>query len=1159
MHKSFGVLLIGLACSLAALAQPQTAQLSGRVTDASGAAIPGASILVTDPEKGFKTVVVSDERGDYTIPQLLPDDHYTVAVSKSGFKGIVQPNLSLQIAQTAKLDFSLEVGSATETVNVSSTPPQLDTQTSSMGQVISGQTVEDLPLNGRSSFRLIALTPGVTFSQNAYGQFGDVPVNTNQDTSFTINGGRGSSNEILIDGVPSSTGFFNEITTLPIVDETQEFKVESNNLSAEYGRYGGGAVNVSTKSGTNNYHGDVFEFLRNSYLDANDWFNKRAGGIRAPFRMNQYGGTVGGPISIPHVYSGRDRTYFFFSFQGTQRVKGNTFIGTVPTAAEKTGDFSALCTAYDANGVCVPGKGTQLYNPFSTNATTKIRTPFANNIIPAALIDPVAAKIATYYPSPNTGATGALTNNFLSNAAVRVGQNVYGIRIDQGVTAKYRLSARYAYSNSNLTQPNTFGNIADRSGAVGTTRFRNQSFSFDNVYTISPSLLLTVNYGFARWYQIRQTLSYGFDNGTLGFPSALVSAITLPMFPSVNINGYTGLANQSYNNNGNDAHAVLASLTKILGRHNIIAGVDGRLHRINYFNVVNSGGTYSFTVAQTQGPNGSVTTGGNSYASFLLGAGNSGNIPIGSGVEMQDLYGAVYAQDNIRVTPQFTLNLGVRYDRESPYLDRHNALNYFDPTIASPATNPSFPQLKGGLVFANVAGQPRNVYSSSHTNIVPRVGFAYSPDTLTSIRGGFGMSYAPLELTNNNLGFAPSLGYASATAWNVSNDNGLTPANLLRNPYPQGLVQPTGNALGAATQLGQDITVWNHSPQTPLSVQWNLDVQHQFPSTILFDLGYSASRGEHLTSTLALNQLDPKYLALTTGLTTQVANPFKQFVSIGTLANATVAQRQLLLPYPQYLSVTEVNNPFGSSVYHSLQAKFVKRASHGVTLLASYTWSKLISNVNAQASPNGSGNTSPQNNYDLRAERSVSELDQPQNLVVNGVWELPVGTGKVLLRHANTYVDKFVGGWKITGILSEQSGFPLTFTAAPTGGGNRVNLVPGVDPVIAGKRSNSARALAWFNVSAFATPPAYQYGTVRRTFTTVRAPGISNLDTSLVKDTHFFERINSEFRAEFFNVTNSPHFAPPDTARADAAFGTISSVLNAPPQREIQFALKVSF
>jgi hypothetical protein len=1146
--------------SFALSAQQQSASLTGQISDSSGAAIAGASVIVSDPDRGSKVVATSNEHGDYTIPQLPPGEHYVITVSKVGFQETVQRDVVLQIAQSAKIDFKVKVGDVTQMVEVSTAPPQLDTQTSSLGQVITGATVENLPLNGRSSFRLIALTPGVTFSKSAYGQFGDVTVNSTFDTNFTINGGRSQSNEILIDGVPSSAGFFDQITTLPSVDDTQEFKVESNNLSAAYGRYAGGAINVTTKSGANTYHGNVFEFFRNSALDANDWFTKAAGKPIPPFKMSQYGGTIGGPVSIPHLYSGKDRTFFFFSYQGTHRIKGTTFIGSVPTAGQRTGDFSGLCTAFDVNGVCQAGKGTQLYNPFTTNATTKVRTAFANNMIPANLIDPVAAKMAAYYPLPNTGAAGAITNNFLSNAPIRVSQNTYSGRVDQNVTSKYHLFGRYAYSNSPLTQPNTFGNIADPTGAVGTTNFKNQSFAFDNLYQLSSSMLLTVDYGFARWYQRRQTLSYGFDNSTLGFPAPLVSAITIPMFPAVAIGGYTGLANQSFLNNGNDSHALLVSVTKIAGRHNLVAGVDGRIHRINFFNVANSGGVYNFAVAQTQGPVATAATGGNGFASFLIGAGSGGSIPIGSGSAIQSLYGAVYAQDNIRVSQRLTVNLGIRYDGETPNVERHDAMNYFDTTVASPAANASFPQLLGGLSFAGKTGNGRSVYSRDHTNVVPRIGFSYNPQASTVVRGGFGMSYAQLELSNNAVGFTPTLGYSSSTAWNTSNDGGLTPANLLRNPYPQGLVQPTSNTLGAGTQLGQGLTVWNHAPKTPLSLQWNLDVQQQFTPSLLFDLGYAASRGEHLTSTFERNQLDPKYLSLGSTLTDQVANPFKPFVTIGTLANATVARRQLLLPYPQFLSVTEMNNPFGSSTYHSLQTKLVKRASHGVTLLVSYTWSKLISNVNAQNAPIGAtDNTTPQNYYDLSAERSVSELDQPHNLVISGVYELPFGHNRQFLTTLNPVVEKIIGGWKLTSILSEQSGFPLEFTAAPTGGGNRPNLVPGVDPVINVSRSNQDRVKAWFNTTAFATPPSYTYGTLRRTFTTVRGPGLQNVDASLVKDTRFFERIDTEFRAEFFNVSNTPHFASPNTARANANFGTVTAVLASPPPREIQFALKIAF
>jgi hypothetical protein len=1130
-------------------AQALTAQLNGRILDSQGAAVPGATVTVSDPARGFTISVTTDPNGDYVVPLLQPADHYQIRVERAGFQTTVRKDVSLQVAQTAKIDLTLQVGEVSQSITVTGAPPLLDTQTSSIGQVITGQTVQDLPLNGRSTFRLIALTPGVTFNKSAFGQFGDVPVNSTWDTNFSINGGRAQSNEILIDGVPSSAGFFDQITTLPSVDDTQEFKVEANNLSAQYGRYSGGAINVSTKSGINALHGGVFEFLRNSAFDANDWFTAHAGQPIPQFKMNQFGGTLGGPIVLPKIYNGHNHTFFFVDYQGTRRVKGTSYTALVPTDAQKAGVFGS----------------TNIYNPFTTTTvgTTKPRQQFSYkgvlNTIDPALIDPVSAQIQKYFPEPNlTGVTG---KNFINNAPVRISQDIYSVRIDQNVTEKYHLFGRYAYSNTGLTQPNAFGNVADVEGAVGTTKFRNQSFAFDNIYSISPSLVLSVDYGLARWYQARQTLSYGFDITSLGFPASLANAATIKMFPAINIGGgYVGTANQSYLNNGNDSHALLASLTKIAGKHTIVAGVDGRLHRINFFNVANSTGSYSFAIAQTQGPNAAVAIGGNGYASFLIGAGSSGTIPLGSGVEMQDFYGAVYVEDNWRLTERLTLNLGVRYDGESPYVDRHNELNYFDPSVASPAANASFPNLTGGLQFAGVNGHPRNVYTRQHGNVAPRLGFSFSPNPTTVLRGGAGIVYAPLEISDNAVGFSPSLGYASATSWNTSNDGGFTPANLLRNPFPQGLIQPTGNSLGAGTQLGQGLTVLYNNPPTPAAYQWNLDVQQQMPAGVLFDVGYVGSRGVHLTGDFNENALNPKYLSMGTALTTQVANPFQPFVSIGTLSNAKVAQQQLLLPHPQFLGITEENDPYGSSTYHSLQLKVVKRHSHGLTLLAAYTWSKLISNISASDSPIGPSNgTTPQNFYDLRAERSVSELDIPQSFVMNTVYELPFGRGKMFGGSDGPFTDKLIGGWRLTGIWTEQSGEPLTFTAAITGIANgRPNLVPGVDPRIHGSRSNADRVGAWFNTAAFATPPPYTFGNVPRTFAEVRGPGVQNLDTSLIKDTRF-EKVDAELRAEFFNVTNTPHFSLPNTVKQNASFGAISSVVVSPPEREIQFALKLSF
>lgn len=1147
------LILLSVVCSPLLRAQQQTAQLTGKVQDSSGAAIPGATITVRDPAKAFVTLTKTNASGEYFLPLLQPADDYQVSVTMSGFKEDVRSNVSLQVAQSAKIDFVLQIGEDTQTVTVTGAQPLLDTQTSSIGQVITGQTVEDLPLNGRSTFRLIALTPGVVFNQSAYGNFGDVPVNTTFDTNFSINGGRAQSNEILIDGVPSSAGFFDQITTLPSVDATEEFKVETNNLSAQYGRYSGGAINVSTKSGTNGLHGAAFEFIRNSALDANNWFTKRAGKPNPPFKMNQYGGVLGGPVVLPKIYAGRDRTFFFLDYQGTARIQGTPYQALVPTDAQKAGIFS-----------------TNIYNPFTTTTavngagvTTKPRQQFSymgnSNQIDPALFDPVALQIQKYFPEPNlTGVTGA---NYISAGSSRVSQNSFSVRVDQNVSQKWHLFGRYAFSQSALTQPNQTNTVADASGATGTQKLRNQSFAFDNIYSISPSLTLSVDYGFARWFQFRQTLSYGFDITSLGMPSSLASVVSVPMFPTIILGGgYLGTNNQSYFRNGNDSHALLASLTKIAGTHTIIAGVDGRLHRINFYNVLASTGTYDFAAAQTDGPNAVIGTGGDAYASFLIGVGSGGSIPIGAGNELQDLYGAIYVQDNWRVTPKLTLNLGLRYDGESPYLDRHDELSYFDANVANPARNASFPSLNGGLQFASNNGHSRNVYTRQHNNIGPRLGFAYSPQDTTTVRGGFGIAYAPLEISNNAVGFVPDLGFASSTNWNYSNDGGYTPANLLHNPYPQGLIRPTASALGAGTQLGQALSAWANNPPTPTQYQWNLDVQQQMSKSYLLDVGYVGSRGLYLTGNLNINTLNPQYLSLGAALSATVSNPFQPFVSVGTLSNPTVARQQLLLPFPQFLGVSIENDPYGASTYHSLQVKGEMRKSYGLTLLSAFTWSKMMSNANiSDATIGTNNNTTPQNPYDLAAERSVSEIDIPFSFVTNATYDLPFGRGMRFGPSARSWENAIVGGWQVNAIWTEQSGLPLVFSAPITGVANgRPNLVPNVNPKVVGKRTNSQRVSKWFNTAAFVTPPPYTFGNVRRTFDGVRGPGVQNVDSSLIKNSKI-ESLNVEFRAEFFNVTNTPHFSLPNTAVQNAAFGTVGSTVISPPQRELQFGLKLMF
>lgn len=1142
-------------------AQQQTAELTGLITDSSGAVVSGATVAISNPARGIKTVVTSDARGAYVAPLLPPADGYQITVTKTGFQQVTRKNITLEVAQTAEVNLALAVGSSTETVVVSGAPPLLDTQTSSIGQVITARTITSLPLNGRSTFRLIQLTPGVTFNQAAYGQFGDVPVNTTWDTSFSINGGQAQSNEILIDGVPSEVGFFDQITTIPSVDDTEEFKVESNNLSAEYGRYSGGVINVTTKSGTNDLHGAAFEFLRNSALDANDYIDNSKGVKIPPFKMNQFGGALGGPVVLPHLYHGRDKTFFFVDYQGTSRIQGTTFLATVPTALQRTGDFSQTYNSKD--------QLVTIYNPFSTapdpnNPGQYIRTAFNGNKIPTGMQDTVAQHLMNYYPLPNTqGAPYTNANNYINNAPLTVTQDEGSARIDQNVNDHYHFFGRFGWFLTNLTQPNTFGNVATGgSGAVGTTQFHNWSFAFDHTITINPTLLVTVNYGYARWFQSRSTLSYGFDNSTLGFPAQFVGLITIPMFPSVNVTSYAAMNGQSFLLNGNDSHSLLTSVTKILGRHTLIAGTDVRLHLINFFSVGSSAGSFSFALAQTQGPNPNVAsaTAGNALASLLLGAGNSGSMPIGSGNELKDWYAAAYLQDNYSVTNKLTLNLGLRYEEESPYTDRHNELNYFSTTVASPARNPSFPNLTGGLQFAGASGNPANVYSWNTDQFDPRIGFAYDVFPKTVVRGGFGLVYAPLEVSNNAVGFTPTTGYSSSTSWVTSLNGGLNPYNLLSNPYPQGLVQPTGNTLSAGTSLGQSLSVWDAHPQTPRSYQWNFGVQEQLPSDILAEVAYVGSRGQRLTHNFNADVLNPQYLSMGSALQSKVANPFQPFVSIGALSQSTVTQQQLLLPYPQFTGLSAVNQTWGASNYQSAQIKVNKRTTHEVSMLAVYTISKWMSNVTVADAPIGTtNNTGVQNWYDLGAEKSLSENDIPQALILNVVADLPFGSGRRFLSGAHGPVEKLIGGWNASGILTEQRGTPLALSAPDTGPGDRPNAVPGVSPKLSSSRPISQKVAEWFNTDAFSLPVAWQFGDVSRTIGSVRSPGVHNLDFALDKETQIVERLHMQFRAEAFNLTNTPHFGLPDTNMADATFGQLNTLLPSPPPREIQFAVKLTF
>jgi hypothetical protein len=910
-------------------------------------------------------------------------------------------------------------------------------------------------------------------------------------------------------------------------------------------------VNVSTRSGTNQVHGSLFEFLRNSALDSNDFFNNLAGKSIPPFRMNQFGFAVGGPVELGKIYHGRNRTFFFTDYQGTTWRKGTVFTGTVPTDQQRSGDFSQT---FNAQRQLVT-----IYDPTTTRSDPArpgqfIRTAFTGNMIPASRIDPVARKIMSFYPEAN--APGNLithANNFVSNAPQSISKNDLGERLDHYFSEKYRIFGRFGQSNTDLGQPDLFGNAATPNpGNVGVTYFRNHTFVADQAITLSPTMLADVRYGFARWYQSRKLHSYGFDQTTLGLPASLVSQFAIPVFPAITVEGFTGMAGNTYLQNGNDNHSLLASVTKIQSRHNLKFGVDVRLRRINLINISNGSGGYTFNRTFTGGPdpNSFTNAAGSGIATMLLGVG-TGSTNNTAGVSLQDWYMAGYIQDDIRVTSKLTINLGLRYETESPYTERRNELTSFDPTVPSPASNAVLPNLHGGLTFESP--DRRHVYDWDRNNFAPRAGFAYSLGSKTVLRGGTGLFYAPLEISNSNTGTTPSQGFSSTTTY-VGSLDGLTPFNYLRNPYPNGLVQPTRSSLGAATFLGQNLTVWDTHARTPYAAQWNADVQRRLPGDFILDVAYAGNRGIKLARTRELNALNPQYLPMGTALQRQITNPFASIITSGTLSQSTVRAQQLLLPYPQFTGVLVMNSTSGNSSYHSVQVKLEKRFSQGVSLLIAYTGAKLLTDSGSSLAW---GDESVQNWYNLNAERSVSDLDQSRQVAASFVAELPFGRGKRLLGSTNAWMNRMVGGWKVGGVATYHSGLPVSIGLASTGSvATRPNST-GQSAKISESRSTAQELGQWFNTAVFTAPPAFTYGNVSRTLPDVRAPHLVNLDLSVIKDTIIRERLRVEFRAEAFNLTNTPYFGAPNGNFGSLQFGQISAMLGLP--RVMQGSLKLLF
>ena len=1133
-------------CAPLTLAQTTAAQLGGRITDQTGALVAGASVVVTNSDTGIKNETASNDQGNYTVPLLEPGT-YQISINKSGFRPVTRSGVTLHVNQTARIDFSLELGTVTETVFVKDETPLLEATRASLGAVVENRNIVNLPLNGRNPFDLVFLTPGAQEYNRS-----NLPGNSIPLTNFSINGGPAMANEVLLDGIPDTSPQFNQFTVIPSIDAVQEFKVQTNNMSAEFGRTTGGVVNVVMKSGSNSLHGTLYDFLRNNAFDANNFFNNATGQTKPVYRYNQFGGSVGGPIH-------KDKTFFFGNYEGLRRQNANTFLLTMPRNAQRVGDFSQMRAQN--------GQPIQIYDPMTSRQLADgsyLRDIFPNDQIPTSRINPISSKILGFWPAPNLpGNPITGINNFISNAADVYGEDQFTIRIDHSISDNNRLFGRISWSGNTDHPPQVYGNIANP--GAGLSRMRYWNAALNDTHVFSPYTFATFRVGFTRLNDFGAPYSQGYNAAQLGFPAYFANAFPLSTFPSITVNNYTvtaGGATDSIgpvagasDNNISNSYTAQTDITNVRGKHVIKAGFEYRLFRLDGFRP--SIPTFTFTPNFTQGPDptkGSPTA-GDSFAGFLLGNPSAGNVITKPTQDTQTYYYAAFIQDDYKITKHLTLNLGLRFEIENLRTDRYNRLNYLDFNSPSPLQVPGFPQLRGGYQFVGVNGNPRE-QADVDRSFSPRFGFAYQFDPKMVVRGGYGIFVAPRTGWDFNK-FGQD-GYSAQTSL-VASIDGITPNVTLLNPYPNGFVQPSGSSLGMLTSVGAALSSIDRDQKSTYLQQWNFDIERTLPGDVVIDAAYAGSKGTHLVQGLEYDQLPDQYLSLGNKLIQRIPNPFLGLIpATQALGTPTITYGQLLRPYPQFTGFAAVGSTSGSSIYHSLQMRVEKRFAHGFNALVSYTNGKLIDDGSPGRNTTFGSVPAYQDNNDRRLERSISSQEISQQLSIAYRYELPFGPGKAFFAGSNPMISRLIGGWQINGIHSFRTGMPLALTTAVNntgsmGGGSRPNST-GKSAELSGPVSQ--RLNRYFDTSQFTLPDAYTFGDVARTLPDVRGPGLIDFDFSLIKSTQIRERARLQFRAEAFNAFNHPNFGLPGTVAGSTSFGVINSAGDA---RILQLALKLIF
>jgi Carboxypeptidase regulatory-like domain/TonB dependent receptor len=1157
--------LIALAMSLNLYAQDltTTAAINGTVTDSSSAVVSGAKVTVSGVDNGISRLITTDASGNFTV-RLLPPATYTLKVLYAGFKEYSQEGITLLPGQTATQNIQLTIGAETDRVVVSSQAPLLNTNDANLSAEITSKQVVDLPLNLRNVYGLATLNSSVQNSSEGQKVNGGGTQDTaDQDISFlNFGGGFFGTTAFLLDGIWDTASDWGAVVYVPSVDSVDEFKIQTNSFTAQTGFSTGNVINVVTKSGTSNFHGDAYEFLRNDKLDANSYFNNFNDLPKPSFRRNQFGISAGGPLYLPKIYAQREKTFIFGLYEGLRQSTPATFTATIPTAAFQTGDFSALLgSSVGTDALGRPILSGQLYNPFSTRAITKgqidpvtgrvaastgyIRDPFAGNQVQSA-INPVGAALAAFYPAPTNG---GLSNNFAASASAPATSNEYLIRVDHNFSDATRIYGRWAQKFEFKTNSPTFYG-ADNPAGPGNVRPNNRySFVLGASHIINPTTAVSANIGLSRWAEVSTSQGYPFDQSSVGLPASLNA--NSPVFPIINSEGQASLGPVQGNQGAafRNVGSLNVDLTKTKGPHDLSFGFMGAVMQNNGANLPST--TFGFDHGFTAGPDPSQTTAntGFGFASLLLGTASSGTTANNFNPAITKKYYGFYGQDNWKATRTLTLNLGLRYEWQAAPTERDNRQAYFDYNAINPISTEVGLTLPGELVY-NGNGNRRGIYGTSYTNIAPRFGFTDQLTQKLIVRGGYGIFFAPQYFGG---GYNP--GFSQSTPYTSSVDGGLTPFTTLSNPFPTGLIAPTGNTLGPLQDVGLSTTaVPSANRHSPYVQQYSLGIQYAFTTNDVLTATYVGNHGTHLLlSNFFHSELNPANLVQGQALLNPVPNPFYGHITNSGcgLNEPTIPLGQSLQPYNQYCSVDEPQAPVGFSLYNALLADYNHRFHGGLNLLVSYTYSKFVDNVSGTNDWSYVGSQGVQNYYNLAAEKSVDGGDTPHSLVINYIYELPVGRGRKYASHINRATDAALGGWQISGISSFKSGIPLGFTGGGNsnlfGGNQRPDLI--ADPHISHQNINE-----WFNTKAFAPPAPYTFGNTPRFLSNLRAPGYDNWDASAQKFWELHEQLRLQGRAEFYNIFNHPNFYAPDTGITDGSFGTIREAFGA---RSIQFALKL--